>query len=46
MTAFNPRHLAREIPALTWRAYLTSRSVAIPEALRPYMNGLETIGGS
>ena len=33
MTAFNPRHLAREIPALTWRAYLTSRSVAIPEEL-------------
>jgi hypothetical protein len=32
MTAFNPRHLVREIPARTWQAYLTSRSVAIPEA--------------
>jgi hypothetical protein len=30
MTAFNPRHLVREVPALTWQAYLTSRSVTVP----------------
>ena len=30
MTAFNPRHLVREVPAFTWQTYLTSRSVAVP----------------
>ncbi|MAT66496.1 MAG: hypothetical protein CMN57_12750 [Gammaproteobacteria bacterium] len=32
MTAFNPRHLARQVPATTWQAYLSSRSIAIPES--------------
>jgi hypothetical protein len=31
MKAFNPRHVVREIPALTWQAYLSSRSIAVPE---------------
>lgn len=31
MAAFNPRHLAREIPASSWRAYLRSRSIGVPE---------------
>ena len=30
MAAFNPHHLAREIQARTWQAYLGSRSVAMP----------------
>lgn len=32
MTAFNPRYLARQVPASTWRSYLISRSIAIPES--------------
>jgi len=32
MTAFNPHHLVRQIPAQTWQDYLIARSVAIPES--------------
>ena len=32
MATFNYRHLIREIPAATWRAYLTSRTVVMPDS--------------
>lgn len=31
MAAFNVCHLIREIPARSWRAYLSTRAVAVPE---------------
>lgn len=31
MSAFNPHHLIRQIPATTWQRYFTARSMAVPD---------------